>query len=288
LTVPRTPQQNGRAERKIQTVVNLARVFRLSNNLPAAAWVKTLVTAAVLENLLPSTVNPGQKSPAEMILGKTPNISHLRPIGTAAVVHVDHNDPAFSKFGPACLEGILIGFSSVRKAWRILLSTSTGKVIESDRVKFFDRPFDTVPRIEVDSSEREVDYSEPLYLTSPPAIAPAAVPAAAPAAVSAAAPAAVPVVAPVRASTRDRHAPMRLVPSFQDHIYGENPLLVGSMTKELTGLIGDQLELLPEGARDVDQFHLGAQDQEGREQRASSCQEQSLSPGVLPNPWCAL
>lgn len=146
LTVAHTPQQNGRAERKIRTLMTLARTLRISNNFPKHSWAECLLAAAFLDNRLPHATNPGQRSPMHMLTGQPPSIARLHPIGTRAIVHIDSKDPQYDKFSMAGRPALLIGFSEHRKAWRFLINAQ-GTIIESDRATFQDRPHDTITPI---------------------------------------------------------------------------------------------------------------------------------------------
>lgn len=55
LTVPRTPQQNGRAERLNQTLLNVIRCLLLHSGLPNGFWAEALFAANYIRNRCPST-----------------------------------------------------------------------------------------------------------------------------------------------------------------------------------------------------------------------------------------
>jgi hypothetical protein len=175
LTVPHTPQQNGRAERKIRTIMEGARVIRITCDLPSAAKYEAMKTAAHLDNFLPSSANPDNKSPVEMLIGKPPAITFLRPIGCHVTVHIDPAESIYENFGPAGRPGVLIGYSEQRKAYRILVDKARGIVIESDRVVFHNLPIQPTARSLHDEDddallfvEAEADDETPNAILLPP------------------------------------------------------------------------------------------------------------------------
>ncbi|KAJ7958815.1 Retrovirus-related Pol polyprotein from transposon TNT 1-94 [Quillaja saponaria] len=54
LTVPRTPQQNGVAERKNRTILNMARCLLKSKNMPKEFWAEAVSCAVYLSNICPT------------------------------------------------------------------------------------------------------------------------------------------------------------------------------------------------------------------------------------------
>lgn len=125
---------NGVAERGIRTVWDTATTLLTNANFPTAAWAECAITAAFLENRLPSSRNDNKWSPYQMVYGQPPNLSILRTIGCKAYVHVP------GQLRQACdakaRVGRLIGYSSVSRCYRILMNSQTGEIIESDSVTF--------------------------------------------------------------------------------------------------------------------------------------------------------
>lgn len=62
MTVPRSPQQNGVAERKNRTILNIARSMLKSKKLPKEFWAEAVACAVYLSN----------RSPTRSVWGKTP------------------------------------------------------------------------------------------------------------------------------------------------------------------------------------------------------------------------
>nr|GEZ90120.1 hypothetical protein [Tanacetum cinerariifolium] len=106
----RTPQQNGVAERKNRTLIEAARTM-------------VLVT------------KPHNKTPYELLIGRAPIISFIRPFGCLVTIlnTLDH----LGKFDGKDDEGFLVGYSINSKAFR-LYNSITKKVEENPHVNFLE------------------------------------------------------------------------------------------------------------------------------------------------------
>ncbi|GKB66067.1 putative ribonuclease H-like domain-containing protein [Tanacetum coccineum] len=79
-SVARTPQQNRVAERKNRTLIEAARTMLADSKLPTMFWTEAVSTACYVLNRVLVT-KPHNKTPYELLSGKVPNISHLKPFG---------------------------------------------------------------------------------------------------------------------------------------------------------------------------------------------------------------
>nr|GEV68567.1 ribonuclease H-like domain-containing protein [Tanacetum cinerariifolium] len=106
----RTPQQNGVAERKNRTLIEAARTM-------------VLVT------------KPHNKTPYELLIGRAPIISFMRPFGCPVTIlnTIDH----LGKYDGNADEGFLVGNSINRKAFRVY-NSRTKKVEENLHVNFLE------------------------------------------------------------------------------------------------------------------------------------------------------
>lgn len=109
-SAPYTPQQNGMVERDNRTIVEMARVFKYSNNdikYPAAIWAELVVAAGYVLNRTGKSSVPN-KSPHEIWIGQIPRIKHLRIIGSKCYVHI----PAQTrrKMDSKAIVGYLVGY----------------------------------------------------------------------------------------------------------------------------------------------------------------------------------
>ena len=84
LIAPRTPQQNGVAERRNKTLLDMVRSMMSYSNLPIFVWGYALNTAMYLLNLVPSKSIP--KTPVELWNGLKPSMRHLHIWGCLAHV----------------------------------------------------------------------------------------------------------------------------------------------------------------------------------------------------------
>ncbi|KAJ1689849.1 hypothetical protein LUZ63_014004 [Rhynchospora breviuscula] len=129
---PRTPQQNGVVERKNRTLQELARTMLHEFAVPKFLWAEAVNTACHVVNRA-CIRSKLKKTPFELWVGRTPNISYFRVFGSKCFV-LDES-PKVTKFDAKSLTGIFVGYSNTSKAYRVYLPTSR-VVIESINVKF--------------------------------------------------------------------------------------------------------------------------------------------------------
>ena len=70
LTIPRTPHQNGVAERIIRTITEKAHTLLIDAKLSQEFWGEAVSTATFLINRIPSRALKGNKTPFELWHGK--------------------------------------------------------------------------------------------------------------------------------------------------------------------------------------------------------------------------
>ncbi|GJT85816.1 putative ribonuclease H-like domain-containing protein [Tanacetum coccineum] len=84
-SVARTPQQNGVAERKNRTLIEDARTMLVDSKLPTTFWTEAVKTACyVLNRVL--VIKPHNKTPYELIRGRTPLIDFMKPFGCPVTI----------------------------------------------------------------------------------------------------------------------------------------------------------------------------------------------------------
>nr|GEX20825.1 hypothetical protein [Tanacetum cinerariifolium] len=108
-SVPRTPQQNGIAERKNRTLIEAARTMLPDSLLPIPFWVEAVNTACYVQNRVLVT-KPHNKTPYELLHGK---------------------------FDGKVGEGFLVGYSVSSKAFRVF-NSRTRIVQETLHVNFLE------------------------------------------------------------------------------------------------------------------------------------------------------
>ncbi|GJT95442.1 retrovirus-related pol polyprotein from transposon TNT 1-94 [Tanacetum coccineum] len=103
-SIARTPQQNGVAERKNRTLIEAARTMLADSLLPIQFWAEAVHTACYVLNRVLVT-KPQMKTPYELLMGKSPNISFMKPFGCPLTIlnTMDH----LSKFKGKSEEGYL-------------------------------------------------------------------------------------------------------------------------------------------------------------------------------------
>nr|GEU87976.1 hypothetical protein [Tanacetum cinerariifolium] len=118
-SVPRTPQQNGIAERKNMTLIKAARTMLADSLFPILFWAEVVNTACYTQNRVLVT-KPHNKTPYELLHGRTPSIGFMRPFGCLVTIlnTLDHR----GKFQGKVDEGFLVGYSVCSKAFRVFNS----------------------------------------------------------------------------------------------------------------------------------------------------------------------
>ncbi|GKE13135.1 putative ribonuclease H-like domain-containing protein [Tanacetum coccineum] len=130
----RTPQQNGVAERKNRTLIEAARTMLADSFLPNTFWAEAVSTACYVLNRVLVT-KPHNKTPYELITGKIPIISYIRPFGCHVTIlnTIDH----LGKFAGKSDEGFLVGYSLQSKAFRVY-NLETKRVEENLHITFLE------------------------------------------------------------------------------------------------------------------------------------------------------
>ncbi|GJR43309.1 putative ribonuclease H-like domain-containing protein [Tanacetum coccineum] len=94
--------------------------------LPTTFWAKAVNTACYVQNRVLVT-KPHNKTPYELLLGRPPSISFMRPFGCPVTI-LNTLDP-LGKFNGKADEGFLVGYSINSKAFRVFNSrTRKGKL----------------------------------------------------------------------------------------------------------------------------------------------------------------
>nr|GFA00427.1 retrovirus-related Pol polyprotein from transposon TNT 1-94 [Tanacetum cinerariifolium] len=118
-SVPRTPQQNGIAERKNRTLIEAARTVMADSLLPIPFWAEAVNTACYVQNRVLVT-KPHNKTLYELLHGRSPSIGFIRPFGYHVTI-LNTLDP-LGKFKWKVDEGFLVGYSVNSKACRVFNS----------------------------------------------------------------------------------------------------------------------------------------------------------------------
>jgi hypothetical protein len=130
-------QANGKVERANRTIATDILSNRIHCSMSRKAWAELSRASAAVHNLLPTTANPGNQSPTEMLNtylrrgARKPNISTLRILGSKAFVHVNAKNRR--EGDNKSIEGTLVGYGDTLKTYRVMVKGST-TIIESDSV----------------------------------------------------------------------------------------------------------------------------------------------------------
>nr|GEU51121.1 hypothetical protein [Tanacetum cinerariifolium] len=112
-SVVRTPQQNEVAERKNRTRIEATRTVLVDSFLPTIFYAKAVDTACYVLNRVLLT-KPHNKTSYELIIGRPPSISFMRPFGCPVTI-LNTLDP-LGKFDGKAEGGFLVGYSVNSKA----------------------------------------------------------------------------------------------------------------------------------------------------------------------------
>jgi len=107
-SAPRTPQQNGVAERKNRTLIESARTMLSDSKLPVTFWAEAVNTACfVLNRVL--TVKRQNKTCYELLNNRKPNLQFLEPFGCPCTILITKE--RVPKFGEKANDGYFLGYS---------------------------------------------------------------------------------------------------------------------------------------------------------------------------------
>uniref|UniRef100_A0A0C9QD48 POLX_0 protein n=1 Tax=Fopius arisanus TaxID=64838 RepID=A0A0C9QD48_9HYME len=132
VTVPRTPEQNGVAERMNRTLMDSARCLLIQSNMSSHFWADAVATASYLRNRSPSSSIKGN-IPLEIWTGKLPDLGNIRTFGSK--VHVLNKDPSKDKLASRSKEGFFIGYPRETKGYRVWLPNERKSIVTRD-IKF--------------------------------------------------------------------------------------------------------------------------------------------------------
>ncbi|KAJ9542956.1 hypothetical protein OSB04_029462 [Centaurea solstitialis] len=119
-SAPRTPQQNGVAERRNRTLIEAARTMLVDSKLPITFWAEAVNTACYDQNRVLVVKSKG-KTPYELFEKKKPFIGFLKPFGCPCTIL--NTKSHLGKFESKSEDGFLIGYSSQSKALRVFNSS---------------------------------------------------------------------------------------------------------------------------------------------------------------------
>lgn len=132
-SIARTPQQNGVAERKKnRTVHEIARTMLNDSKLDDKFWVQAIDTTIfiIYRGLLRNNCN---MTLYELWKGRLANVKYFKKIGIKC--YIKREDQKLGKFNSHVDEGIFVGYSCKRKAYRCY-NIRKKQIVESINVTF--------------------------------------------------------------------------------------------------------------------------------------------------------
>ncbi|GMJ02182.1 hypothetical protein HRI_003887400 [Hibiscus trionum] len=132
LTASYTPQQNGVAERKNRSLVEMAKSMLKAKCLPKSFWAEAIHTATYVLNRSPTSALIHQ-TPFEAFHERKPKVTHFKIFGS--VVHVLIPSQKRSKLDDNSVKCIFVGYSLQTKGYRFY-NPETKKLLISRDVVF--------------------------------------------------------------------------------------------------------------------------------------------------------
>lgn len=131
LTTAYTPQQNGVAERKNRSVMNMVRCMLSEKKIPKIFWPEAANWTIYVLNRCP-TLAVKDITPEEAWSGVKPSVEHLRVFGCVCHVHVP--DVRRTKLEDKSFSCVLLGVSEESKGYRLYDPVGKKIVISKDVV----------------------------------------------------------------------------------------------------------------------------------------------------------
>lgn len=132
LTAAYTPHQNGIAERKNRSIMNMTRRMLLEKAVPRKFWPEAVMYAVHILNRSPAAAVEAV-TPKEKWSQHKPTVEHLRIFGCVAFALVPYEKRI--KLDEKSVECVMMGLSKESKAYR-LYNPETKKILISRDVQF--------------------------------------------------------------------------------------------------------------------------------------------------------
>lgn len=115
-SVPKTPEQNGKAERLNRTLLESVRSMLADSRLPKKFWAEAVNTAVFLRNRSPTKLL-SKVTPTEVWTGRKPDVSFLRVFGCRAYAHIPRSERG--KLDPKSRNCWMMGYGDTTKGYRL-------------------------------------------------------------------------------------------------------------------------------------------------------------------------
>ena len=137
-TMPGSPEQNGVAERRNRTLMEMVRSMISRTNLLGFLWGEALKTALYILNRVPTKAVP--LTPFELWTGRKPSLNHLKVWGCPAEVKL--YNPTLSKLDSRTTRCYFVSYPEHSKGYRFYNPNGGTRIMESQTAKFLE--FDAV------------------------------------------------------------------------------------------------------------------------------------------------
>ena len=132
--MPGTPQQNGVAERRNRTLMDMVRTMLANTSLPDFLWTEALKTTVHILNRVPSKSVP--KTPYEIWTGRKPSLRYMRVWGCPAEAKL--YNPQSRKLDLKTISRFFIGYPEHSKGYRFYCPSHTTRIVETRHAEFLE------------------------------------------------------------------------------------------------------------------------------------------------------
>jgi hypothetical protein len=132
--MPDDPQQNGVAERRNRTLMDMIRSMLSYSTLPISLWMEALKTAVHILNRVPSKSVP--KTPYEMWTDRKLTLNYLHVWGYPAEAKLFN--PSIGKLDPKTVSCHFIGYPDKSKGFRFYCPDRYIKIVETRHAVFLE------------------------------------------------------------------------------------------------------------------------------------------------------
>lgn len=130
MSAPRTPPQNGIAKRRNKSITDYERILMMEKNVSQKYWREVVSTAVYTMNQV--QVKKGtNKTHFKLWYGYAPNMNYFKVFGRKYYILKDARK---GKLDAKSDEGIFLGYSTKRKAYKCL-NSNTNKIVESSNLR---------------------------------------------------------------------------------------------------------------------------------------------------------
>ncbi|KAF7844302.1 Retrovirus-related Pol polyprotein from transposon TNT 1-94 [Senna tora] len=134
-TMPGSPDMNGVAERRNNTLLDMVRSMVSNSKLPIFLWREALNTNVYIQNRIPTKAV--SKTPFEIWKCWKPSLNHICVWGCPAEIRVLYN-PHEKKLDPRTIFAYFVGYAERSKGYKFYCPTHNLKFVESRNAKFLE------------------------------------------------------------------------------------------------------------------------------------------------------